>query len=247
MRSARRVRSAKARTLPRCHSFSTSSLARRRLLWMWGPVAQGLLSPVGKFCRELIRVGVVRSNSHHTHDHHSSHHRPCSPRTAPHPHDPAPHPTHDGRALGVDPMPQPQEEMVDKRRARQGSVGGNLTPKQAKDLLAVPVYALLNGSAVPIFPGTSLSGPSGLVGIFRKPGYGCRGLPTGKATAFPCWVNGTQWERAVVPVLADPQWLSTNLLFQQLASNNLSYLVNAIGEALAQSFHDAGYGPLPTS
>lgn len=137
--------------------------------------------------------------------------------------------------------------MVDKRRARQGSVGGNLTPKQARDLLAVPVYALLNGAAVPIFPGTSLSGPSGLVGIFRKPGYSGRSFASGKATSFPCWVNGTQWERAVVPVLEDPQWLATNLLFQQISSHNLNYLVDAIGEALAQSFHAAGYGPLPTS
>ena len=123
-------------------------------------------------------------------------------------------------------------------------MGGNLTPKQARDILAIPVYALLSGQATSIFPGSSISAPSGLVGIFRKPG-GSRSYPGGKTAVFPCWVNGPQWERAVVPVLIDPRWASSNLLFQQLASNNLSYLVNLIGEALAQSFHDAGYGPLP--
>lgn len=135
--------------------------------------------------------------------------------------------------------------MVDKRRARQGSLGGNLTPQQAKDILAIPVFAIMRGQAVPIFPGTSLSGPSGLVGIFRKPGFGSRGLAQGKTAIFPCWVNERQWERAVVPVLEDPRWLTTNLLFQQLASNNLTLMVNAVGDSLAQSFHDAGYGPWP--
>lgn len=136
--------------------------------------------------------------------------------------------------------------MGDKRRARQGAVGGNLTPKEAKVILAVPVYALLSGMAVPIFPGTDVAGPSSLVGIFRKPGFGCRGI-LGQVGVFPCWVNDRQWERAVVPVLVDPRWSAESLLFQQLSSTNSNLLVRMIGEALAASFHAAGYGPLDSA
>lgn len=135
--------------------------------------------------------------------------------------------------------------MADKRRARQGSLGGNYTPAQARKILALPVYALLRGNAVPIFPGTSLAAQSGLVGIFRTPGNSCRTLPNGVTMVLPVWVNDKQWETAVVPVLLDPRWSDTNLLFQTMASNNLNLVVQSIGNALAVSFHDAGYGPLP--
>lgn len=139
------------------------------------------------------------------------------------------------------------EGMVDKRRARQGSVGGNLTPAEAKKKLALPVYAVLAGQAVPIFPGTSLAAPSGLVGIFQKPGYSCRVLPGGKGMTLPVWVNDRQWERAVVPVLTDPRWSGSSTINQFLISTNFTLLVEAIGDALAQSFHEAGYGPLPST
>jgi len=135
--------------------------------------------------------------------------------------------------------------MSDKRRARQGSVGGNLTPKQAKTVLAAPVYAILSGRAVPIFPGTNLASSSGLVGIFRKPGNHWRAISGRVAAGYPVWVNGRQWNRAVVPVLTDPRWSTANPVFAQTASTNLNHVIDLIGEALAQSFHEAGYGPLP--
>ena len=135
--------------------------------------------------------------------------------------------------------------MSDKRRARQGSVGGNLTPKQAKVVLAAPVYAILSGNAVPIFPGTNLASPSGLVGIFRKPGNHTRWALGHTAAGYPVWVNGRQWERAVVPVLVDPRWRASNPVIAQTAAVNAHQIVNLIGDALAQSFHDAGYGPMP--
>jgi len=135
--------------------------------------------------------------------------------------------------------------MADKRRAQQGSKGGNFTPEQARRLLALPVFAILRGDAVPIFPGTSLAAPSGLVGVFRKPGTTCATIPVGRGLVLPVWLNDRQWERAVVPVLIDPRFQGSNLMFQATASNNLSYLVQAIGNELALSFHEAGYGPLP--
>ena len=136
--------------------------------------------------------------------------------------------------------------MSDKRRARQGSKGGNLTPAQAKKTLALPIYAVLRGQAVPIFTGTSLAAPSGLVGIFRKPGFSCRIL-AGKTMVLPVWLNDRQWERAVVPVLEDPRWQNTNPTFVQTASINLTSVIDMIGNELALSFHATGYGPLPVN
>ena len=137
--------------------------------------------------------------------------------------------------------------MSDKRRVQQGGRGGNYTPAQAKKILALPVYAVLQGQAVPIFPGTSLASQSGLVGVFRTPGKSCKSLAAGKTMVLPVWLNDKQWETAVVPVLQDPRWQSSNLTFQAIASGNLTLLVGAIGDALALSFHEAGYGPLPES
>ena len=133
--------------------------------------------------------------------------------------------------------------MSDKRRARQGAIAGNLTPAEAKVKLALPVLALLRGDAVPVFPGTSLAGPSGKVGIFRKPGSNCRGLPSQKVLTLPVWLNDRQWERAVLPVLQSSQWNSAG--FQSLFNLNGAEAVRQLGEALALSFHQAGYGPLP--
>lgn len=139
----------------------------------------------------------------------------------------------------------PVSQMADKRRARQGSVGGNYTPAQAQKLLALPVYAVLSEQAVPIFPGTSLAARSGLVGIFRLPGLNCRSVGRGMTLVLPVWINGTQWERAVVPVLVDPRWAATNPIFQAVQNSNQSSLVAMIGAALARSFHESGYGPMP--
>jgi hypothetical protein len=135
--------------------------------------------------------------------------------------------------------------MSDKRRARQGSVGGNLTPKQAKTVLAAPVYAILSGQATPVFPGTNLASSSGLVGIFRKPGLHWRTTSGRRAVGYPVWVNGRQWDRAVVPVLTDPRWSTANPVFAPTTGSGVDYVIDLIGEALAQSFHEAGYGPLP--
>jgi hypothetical protein len=136
--------------------------------------------------------------------------------------------------------------MVDKRRARIGQKGGNLTPAEAQKKLAIPVYAMLQKDVVPIFPGTSLAACSSLVGLFVVPGSKCRSLSNGMMAIFPVWINAKQYNTAVVPVLTDPRFDPTQPVFQSFSANNNTHLmVQAIGEALAQSFHDAGYGPLP--
>ena len=104
---------------------------------------------------------------------------------------------------------------------------------------------MLVGDAVPIFPGTSLAACSALVGIFVKPGGNCRLLGKGATAVFPVWINDKQYQTAVVPVLTSAQFDASSPVFQALNANNQSYLLNAIGEALAISFNEAGYGPLP--
>ena len=133
--------------------------------------------------------------------------------------------------------------MADKRRVRQGGRGGNYTPQQAKDVLAIPVYAVIIGSAHPTFPTSNLASPSGLVAIVRNSGQ-CALTVGGKGLTLPCWINGRQWHRAVLPVLQDERWNPNNPAFKFMALTNVTVLVNAIGEALAQSFHEAGYGPI---
>jgi len=136
--------------------------------------------------------------------------------------------------------------MVDKRRTRgPAGKGSNLTPKQAKQTLALPVYAILAGQAQPVYSTSNLASWSSLVGIFAHSGTSCRVSPNGKTMTLPVWVNGRQWNRAVVPVLQDPRWVNTNPVWIATATNDLTLLVDLIGDALAQSFHDVGYGPLP--
>jgi len=120
-----------------------------------------------------------------------------------------------------------------------------MTPKEAKQALALPVYAVLAGQAQPVFPTSNLASPSSLVGIFAHSGTSCRVSPNGKTVTLPVWVNGRQWHRAVLPVLQDPRWVNTNSVWIATVTYDLTLLVSMIGDALAQSFHDAGYGPLP--
>jgi hypothetical protein len=138
------------------------------------------------------------------------------------------------------------EEMADKRRIRgPAGSGANLTPKEAKDALALPVYAVLAGQAQAVFPTSNLASDSSLVGIFAHAGVSCRVSPNGKTITLPIWVNGRQWRRAVLPVLQDPRWNNALPVWQATAATNLTTLVDMLGNALAESFHEAGYGPLP--
>lgn len=136
--------------------------------------------------------------------------------------------------------------MADKRRTRgPAGKGSNLTPLEAKQTLALPVWAILSGYAQPVFPTSNLACTSSLVGIFAHSGVGCRVYPNGKTIPLPVWVNDRQWHRAVLPVLENPLWSSSNAWFGSMSLYNQTTLIELIGNALAQSFHDAGYGPLP--
>ena len=118
----------------------------------------------------------------------------------------------------------------------QNGQGANLTPAQARVQLAGPVLLILQGGAVPVFPQTSIAAPSREVRILQLPGRRNR---SASANIYPQIVGGRQWEKAVVPVLEDPRWVA--LSFRFLSPKIQRSLV---GEALAQSFHAQGYGPL---
>lgn len=133
--------------------------------------------------------------------------------------------------------------MSDKRRARYGAVGGNLTPKEAKEKLTLPLYAILTSQAQATFVGSNLASPGSLVSVVSA-GGGCASTPDGKGVGLPVRVNGRQWQSAVVPVLRDPQWVAGNNAFGAVTATNWTYLLTAFGNAIAQSFSDAGYGPV---
>lgn len=135
--------------------------------------------------------------------------------------------------------------MPDKRRIRGpvGQTGANMTPKQAKKVLTLPVYAILTGQAHPEFTGSNLASPSKTVTI-RANSVGCAATPLGKGLGLPCTVDGTQWETAVLPVLQSPIWNASNPIFSAVSTSNWSYMLETLGNAIAQSFSDAGYGPI---
>ena len=134
-------------------------------------------------------------------------------------------------------------EMPDKRRGRHGVVGGNLTPQQAKKLLTLPLYALISGQAHAEFRGSNLASSGSMVAIVPNNG-GCSQTPAGRAFGTGIRVNGRQWERAVLPVLQSQQFIPGSSAVTAVASSNWTYFLNALGDAVAQSFSDAGYGPV---
>jgi len=136
--------------------------------------------------------------------------------------------------------------MPDKRRIRGGTgkTGGNLTPNEAKRMLTLPVYAILTGQAHPEYTGSNVASPSKLVVIRANSGGARTKDPFGKGLGLPCSVNGKQWNTAVRPVLEDPRWNASNAIFTAVATSNWSYFLESLGNALAQSFSDAGYGPV---
>lgn len=133
--------------------------------------------------------------------------------------------------------------MPDKRRARYGAVGGNLTPKQAKEALTLPLYALITGQAQAKFEGSNLASPGKIVAIIPN-GTGCQNMRSGQAYGSVVRVNCRQWQRAVLPVLQSQQFTPGNVTAFSVSQQNWTYFLNALGNAIAQSFSDAGYGPV---
>lgn len=118
----------------------------------------------------------------------------------------------------------------------QNGQGANLTPGQARVQLAGPVLLILQGGAVPVFPQTSIAAPSREVRILQLPGRRARVV---SADIYPVIVGGKQWDVAVAPVLEDPRWVSPAFRFLPPEVQR-----SVVGEALAMSFHQQGYGPL---
>jgi hypothetical protein len=65
------------------------------------------------------------------------------------------------------------------------------------------------------------------------------------ACGFPTSFNWKQWQTAVVPVLLDPRFDPDKPVIKEMVDRNPREYANLLGQALAVSFHEAGYGPLP--
>ena len=109
-----------------------------------------------------------------------------------------------------------------------------LTPDEAKGILTIPLLGVLAGDNQVVFPTRNRGNWSDVVLIIpirRNPG----------SYAFPIYVEGRQWEAAVVPVLQDLQWQSQ--VVKQSGVLQPQWLQQLFGEALKISFQEAGYGP----
>jgi len=149
----------------------------------------------------------------------------------------------DRKIFGAAPMGNPWLEMPDKRRARYGAVGGNLTPQQAKKQLTLPLYAMITGQAHAEFQGSNLASPGRMVAIVPNNGN-CASLPGARGFGSSIRVNGRQWQRAVLPVLQSQQYTPGTPTIAAVSSANWTYFLTTLGDAIAQSFSDAGYGPV---
>lgn len=114
----------------------------------------------------------------------------------------------------------------------------NLTPEEAAEQLAIPVFHILTGLASPVFPGSTHSGPSPVVKIQIG------GRPNYRLTdkQYVVSVNAAQWMNAVIPVLEDERWkVQAPLMKTALYNGRFNDQLALIGAALRASFVEAGY------
>lgn len=124
---------------------------------------------------------------------------------------------------------------------RRDGWGKVITSVEAEKLLAMPCFYILAGQARPMFPMTTRAYPSPFVLVqmqgqqIREKDHHSFGWVT---------VDATQWERAVAPVLNDPEWDVRLPLFKSaLRTGRIEKHVAEVGAALKASFEEAGYGP----
>jgi len=73
------------------------------------------------------------------------------------------------------------------------------TTEELQRVLPVPVYLWVSGMAGLVYPSTTRANPSAMVGFVAT-----RTLPSWAGQgSLPLYVNGRQWEKAVVPLLQD--------------------------------------------
>jgi hypothetical protein len=104
--------------------------------------------------------------------------------------------------------------------------------------LAQACLYLLLGIAYVEFPTSDRSGPSKDVLIFVHPH---KSTFVDSTLSFPVRVDGERWEAAVVPVLGDRRWASTNPLMRERArQGDQEGLVCLLEGALVESHRAAG-------
>lgn len=128
--------------------------------------------------------------------------------------------------------------------SRGALVPSILTPDQAEEQLALPCLLILAGVAQPTFPTRDRGTPSPTVVILRTSAARVTigHLP---AQVLPFAVDWRQWRTAVVPVLEDETWRTTNPVTAALlqSSGGSQRLIVLMGRALRASFVGAGWGP----
>ena len=127
-------------------------------------------------------------------------------------------------------------------------LGSNRTPQEAKRELPLPLLLVLLDSAKLDFGLSTVANPAQTVFIrkstrTRRMVDSIPGLSYALGANFVA-VNQMQWDLAVAPVMAQPQFnMTTPLNRSLLNTGRVNEILAALGFALEASFVQAGYGP----
>ena len=106
--------------------------------------------------------------------------------------------------------------------------------------LAIGCLYLLTGKAMLHFPGTGRDGPSKRVLVDRN---ASEPLFPGQRGYFPFYVAWNKWEKAVVPVLQDPNFDMRLPKNKSLLRNDPGRLIKYLEDALTKTFRQERFIP----
>jgi hypothetical protein len=106
--------------------------------------------------------------------------------------------------------------------------------------LAVGCLYLLTGRAMLHFPGTARDGPSKRVMVDRN---ASEPLFPGQRGYFPFYVPWNKWNKAVVPVLQDPNFDMSLPKNKSLLRTDPGRLIKYLGDALTETFRQERFIP----
>lgn len=87
------------------------------------------------------------------------------------------------------------------RALYRGGSGSLKTAVELSELLPIPIYRILTGSAKSVFSSSSPAGPSSVVQIIAVRSPSSMSLSDMSSSGLPVSLNHIQWEQVVVPVL----------------------------------------------
>src|SRR3989344_4723307 len=84
------------------------------------------------------------------------------------------------------------------KRDHRGGRAPLRTATELSVLMPIPILLIVDGHAVPLFPGSDRAAPSSYVEVILT-----RSSSLSPLLKFPLRVNGKQWEEVIYPILSD--------------------------------------------